>query len=63
MLLLSYDMDTVLGHCQIRGKGQITIPPKVRARLSLAEGDVVAFFLDEDGVLMVKAKLTVIRPK
>jgi AbrB family looped-hinge helix DNA binding protein len=57
------EKDSSIGHCQIRGKGQITIPPQVRSYLSLNEGDIVTFYLHEDNIVMAKAQLTIMKPK
>ena len=52
-----------LGFCQMRGNGQITIPPETREYLSLKEGDTVAFYSHPDGVVMAKVELVTIKPK
>lgn len=51
-----------LGSSQLRYRNQITLPPRVRKRLGIEEGDIVAFFDTPDGVLIVKAELVIVRP-
>ncbi len=38
---------------RLRSKGQITIPNEVRAWLDLKEGDDLAFYVDENGQVII----------
>jgi len=41
---------------KLTSKGQTTIPQPVRAHLGLREGDVLVFAIEEDKVILTKAK-------
>jgi antitoxin PrlF len=44
----------------LTSKGQITVPKAIRDRLSLATGDRVRFFVDDEGrVVMVPATISI----
>jgi AbrB family looped-hinge helix DNA binding protein len=49
----------VAGRAQLRKKGQLTLPPRVRAALHLSEGDEVEFTVHPDGEVTLRG-LTVI---
>jgi AbrB family looped-hinge helix DNA binding protein len=38
---------------RLRAKGQITVPNEVRERLGITEGDDLAFYLNEEGQIIV----------
>jgi len=42
---------------RVRGKGQLTIPPEIRAAAHLEEGDPVEFEVVEDGILLRPKKV------
>lgn len=46
---------------RLRAKGQVTLPPEVRQELGVGEGDDLAFYLNEQGQIVV-ARLQVIPP-
>ncbi|MBU4226075.1 MAG: AbrB/MazE/SpoVT family DNA-binding domain-containing protein [Chloroflexi bacterium] len=39
---------------RLRGRGQITLPPQIRERLQVREGDDVLFRLNEQGQIVVE---------
>ncbi len=39
---------------RLRGRGQITLPPEIRERLQIREGDDVLFRLNEQGQIVVE---------
>ncbi len=39
---------------RLRGRGQITLPPQIRERLQIREGDDVLFRLNEQGQVVVE---------
>jgi AbrB family looped-hinge helix DNA binding protein len=39
---------------RLRGRGQITLPPEIRERLRISEGDEVVFFVNESGQIVVE---------
>jgi antitoxin PrlF len=45
---------TAIATARIRGRGQVTLPPEVRAALHVAEGDEVEFTQHEDGSITVR---------
>ena len=38
---------------RLRGRGQITLPPEIRARLNVQEGDDVLFNINEQGQIVL----------
>jgi AbrB family looped-hinge helix DNA binding protein len=38
---------------RLRGRGQITLPPEIRTRLQVQEGDDVLFYVNEQGQVVV----------
>ena len=38
---------------RLRGRGQITLPPEIRKRLKVNEGDDVLFFVNEKGQVVI----------
>ncbi|MHB8778702.1 MAG: AbrB/MazE/SpoVT family DNA-binding domain-containing protein [Anaerolineales bacterium] len=38
---------------RLRGRGQITLPPEIRARLNVQEGDDVLFYINEQGQIVI----------
>lgn len=38
---------------RLRGRGQITLPPEIRKKLKVGEGDDVLFFVNEKGQVVV----------
>lgn len=38
---------------RLRGRGQITIPPEIRKKLKVSEGDDVLFFVNEQGQIVI----------
>lgn len=38
---------------RLRGRGQITLPPEIRARLNIHEGDDVVFYINENGQVVI----------
>ena len=38
---------------RLRGRGQITLPPDIRARLDVHEGDDVVFYVNENGQVVI----------
>jgi AbrB family looped-hinge helix DNA binding protein len=38
---------------RLRGRGQITLPPEIRARLNVQEGDDVLFYINEQGQIVL----------
>ena len=38
---------------RLRGRGQITLPPEIRKRLKVGEGDDVLFFVNEKGQVVI----------
>ncbi len=38
---------------RLRGRGQITIPPEIRKRLKVSEGDDVLFYVNEQGQIVI----------
>ena len=47
---------------RLRGRGQITLPPEIRARLKVSEGDDVLFRVNEQGQIIVE-QIRVIDPE
>ncbi len=39
---------------RLRGRGQITLPPEIRERLHIKEGDDVLFFVNDEGQIVVE---------
>lgn len=39
---------------RLRGRGQITLPPEIRERLQIKEGDDVLFFVNNEGQIVVE---------
>jgi AbrB family looped-hinge helix DNA binding protein len=39
---------------RLRGRGQITLPPEIRERLGIREGDDVLFYINETGQVVVE---------
>ena len=39
---------------RLRGRGQITLPSKIRERLQIMEGDDVLFFVNDEGQIVVE---------
>jgi bifunctional DNA-binding transcriptional regulator/antitoxin component of YhaV-PrlF toxin-antitoxin module len=52
-----------LGYSQLRYRNQLTVPANVMKSLALKEGDIVAFYVHDDNVIMAKAQLTIMKPK
>jgi len=46
---------------QIRSNGQITLPPELRRKAHLVEGDFLEASLSEDGTLCLKPKMVIDR--
>ena len=42
---------------RLRGRGQITLPPEIRERLGIREGDDLLFYLNEDSIIRAVANL------
>ena len=38
---------------RLRGRGQITLPPEIRKKLKVGEGDDVLFFINQQGQVVV----------
>lgn len=38
---------------RLRGRGQITLPPEIRKKLKVGEGDDVLFFINEKGQIVI----------
>ena len=38
---------------RLRGRGQITLPPEIRKKLKVGEGDDVLFFVNEKGQIVI----------
>lgn len=38
---------------RLRGRGQITLPPEIRKKLKIGEGDDVLFYVNEQGQIVV----------
>ncbi len=38
---------------RLRGRGQITLPPEIRVRLNVQEGDDVLFYINEQGQIVL----------
>ncbi len=38
---------------RLRGRGQITLPPEIRKKLKVSEGDDVLFFVNEKGQIVI----------
>ena len=50
-------MTTALKVSRVQKRGQVTIPIEIRHRLGLEEGDLVAFFETEDGIVISPQKV------
>lgn len=44
---------------RVRARGQVTLPPEMRAALHVGEGDEVEFTLHEDGTVTVRGLKTI----
>ncbi len=51
-------MTKLLGSCQIRAKGEITIPKTVRKYLKLKEGDKLVILLEDSNILIKREKIS-----
>ena len=39
---------------RLRGRGQITLPPEIRERLQIKEGDDILFFVNDEGQIVLE---------
>jgi AbrB family looped-hinge helix DNA binding protein len=44
---------------RLRGRGQITLPPEIRKKLQINEGDDVLFYVSETGQVIVEQAQTI----
>jgi len=47
-------MSEILGVSLVHSNGRVTLPKYVRERLNVKDGDLVYFYIDEEGKVVVK---------